>query len=69
MSMVGPQENIFDFNHIDTALSKGTCDMLKNLYTYYHKNHYSYKKLCHLYQRKKSDLQRHWQSCDNFSSC
>ena len=28
------------------------------------------KKQCHLYQRKKSDLQRcHWQSCDNFSCC
>lgn len=41
--MVHPQENIFDFNHIHTTLSKGTCDVLKNLYTYYHKNHYSEK--------------------------
>ena len=39
--MVHPQENIFDFNHIHTTLSKGTRDVLKNLYTYYHKNHYS----------------------------
>lgn len=42
--MVDPQENIFDFNHIHTTLSKGTCDVLKNVYTYYHKNHYSYTK-------------------------
>ena len=33
------RRNIFDFNHIDTTLSKRTVEMLKNLYAYYHKKH------------------------------
>ena len=37
--------NVFDFNHIDTSLSKGTIEMLKNLYAYYHRKHYGYEKL------------------------
>ena len=32
------KQNIFSFNHIDTTLSNGTIEMLKNLYAYYHKN-------------------------------
>ena len=31
---------------------KGTVEMLKNHYAYYHKKHYGYKKLYHSYQRK-----------------
>ena len=31
--------NVFDFNHIDVSLSKGTIEMLKNLYAYYHRKH------------------------------
>jgi len=46
------KRKIFDFNHIDTTLSKGTVDMLKNLYAYYHKKHYGYEKLYRSYQRK-----------------
>ena len=48
------RENIFDFNHIDTTLSKGTRDMLKNLYTHYYKKHYGYEKLYRSYQRQKN---------------
>ena len=44
--------NVFDFNHIDTSLSKGTIEMLKNLYAYYHRKHYGYEKLNHDFQRK-----------------
>ena len=44
--------NIFDFNHIDTSLSPGTIEMLKNLYAYYHKKHYGYEKLYRGFQRK-----------------
>ena len=44
--------NIFDFKHIDTALSQGTIEMLKNLYAYYHKKHYGYEKLYRSFQRK-----------------
>jgi len=46
------RRNIFDFNHIGTALSKGTIEMLRNLYAYYHKKHYGYKKLYRSFQRK-----------------
>jgi len=46
------RRNIFDFNHIDTTLSKRTVEMLKNLYAYYHKKHYGYEKLYCSYQRK-----------------
>ena len=44
--------NVFDFNDIDTSLSKGTIEMLKNLYAYYHKKHYGYEKLYRGFQRK-----------------
>jgi len=50
--MATTRQNIFDFNHIDTTLSKGTIEMLKNLYTYYHKKHYGYEKLYSSFQRK-----------------
>jgi len=39
--MSDTRRNIFDFNHIDTTLSKGTVEMLKNLYAYYYKKHYT----------------------------
>jgi len=44
--------NVFDLNHIDTSLSKGTIEMLKNLYAYHHKKHYGYEKLYRGFQRK-----------------
>jgi len=44
--------NNFDFNHIDTSLSPGTIEMLKNLYAYYHKKHHGYEKLYRSFQRK-----------------
>ena len=50
--MATAQRNNFDFNHIDTALSKGTIEMLKSLYAYYHKKHYGYEKLYRTFQRK-----------------
>jgi len=50
--VVDTRRNIFDFNHIDTTLSKGTVEMLKNLYAYYHKKHYGYEKLYRSCQRK-----------------
>jgi len=50
--MSDTRRNIFDFNHIDTTLFKGTVDMLKNLYAYYQKKHYSYEKLYRRYQQK-----------------
>ena len=31
--MADTEQNIFDFNHIDTTLPKSTVDMLNNLYT------------------------------------
>ena len=31
------RRNIFDFDHIDTTPSKGTIEMLKSIYAYYHK--------------------------------
>ena len=44
--MATTRQNIFNFNHIDTTLSKGKIEMLKNLYAYYYyKKHYEYKKL------------------------
>jgi len=65
-----PRRNIFEFNHMDTTLPKGTIEMLKDLYAYYHKKHYGYEKLYRSFQRKKSVLQYcGWQSCDNFSDC
>ena len=50
--MADTRRNIFDFNHIDTALSKGTIEMLKNFYAYYHKKHSGYEKLYRSFQRK-----------------
>ena len=50
--MADTRLNIFDFNHIDTTLSKGTVDMLKNLYSYYHMKHHGYEKLHCSYQIK-----------------
>ena len=44
--------NVFEFKHIDTSLSEGTIEMLKNLYAYYHKKHYGYEKLYRGVQRK-----------------
>jgi len=44
--------NVFNFNHIDISFSKGTIEMLKNLYAYYHRKHYSYEKLYRGFQRK-----------------
>ena len=35
--MADTPQNIFDFKHVDTTLSKGTSEMLKNLYAFYHK--------------------------------
>ena len=52
IQMTDMRLNIFDFNHIDTTLSKDTVDMLKNLYAYYHKKHYGFEKLYRSYQRK-----------------
>jgi len=64
------KRNIFDFNHIDTTLSKGTIEMLKSLYAYYHKKHQGYEKLYRDFQRKKSVLQYFGrQGNHNFSSC
>ena len=68
--MVDSPRNIFDFNHIDTTLSKGTRNMLRNLYTHYYKKDYGYEKLYRSYQRKKSDLPRCCgQSRDNCGGC
>ena len=50
--MATTRQNIFDFHHIDSTLSKGTIEMLKNLYAYYHKKHYGYEKLYRSFQRK-----------------
>jgi len=50
--MATARQNVFDFNHIDTTLSKGTIEMLKNLYAYYHRKHYGYEKLYRGFQRK-----------------
>jgi len=50
--MGNTKQNILDFNHIDATLSKRTAEMLKNLYTYYHKKRYGYEKLYRSYQRK-----------------
>ena len=50
--MADTRRSIFEFNHIDTTLSKGTIEMLKNLYVYYHRKHYGYDKLYRGYQRK-----------------
>ena len=36
----------------DSSLSPGTIEMLKNLYTYYHKKHYGYEKLYRGFQKK-----------------
>ena len=44
--------NVSDFNHIDTSLSPGTIEMLKNLYAFYHKKYYGYEKLYRGFQRK-----------------
>ena len=44
--------DIYDFNHIDPTLSKGTIAVLKDLYAYYHKKPYGYEKLYHCYRRK-----------------
>ena len=52
ITMSDTRRNIFDFNHIDTTLSKGTVEMLKHLYAYYHKKQYGYEKLYRSYQRK-----------------
>jgi len=46
--MATARQNVFDFNHIDTSLSKGTIEMLKNL----HRKHYGYEKLYLGLQRK-----------------
>ena len=45
ITMVDTRRDIFDFNHIDAALSKGTVEMLKHFYAFYHKKHYGYEKL------------------------
>ena len=50
--MATARQNIFDFNYIDTTLSKGTIKMLTNLYAYYDKKHFGYEKLCRSFQRK-----------------
>ena len=49
---VDTRRNISDFNHINTAFSHGTVEMLKNLYVYYHKKHYGYEKLYRSFQTK-----------------
>ena len=49
---VDTRQNIFYFNHIDTTLSQGAIEMLKNLYAHYHKKHYGYEKLYRSFQRK-----------------
>lgn len=50
--MTDTRRSIYDFNHIDTTLSKGTIEMLKHLYVYYHKKHYGYEKMYRSYQKK-----------------
>jgi len=52
------KRNIFDFNHIDTILSKGTIEMLKSLSAYYHKKHHGYEKL----SKKKICFAIFWQA-------
>ena len=60
--MSDTRRNIFDSNHIDTTLSKETAEMLKNLYAYYHKKHYSYETAIPQLPTKKLDLQHfRWQ--------
>ena len=44
--------DIYEFNHIDQTLSKGTVAILKNLYTHCHKKHYGYEKLYRYYRRR-----------------
>ena len=44
--------DIYEFNHIDPSLLKGTVAILKNLYAYYHKKHYGYEKLYRYYRRR-----------------
>lgn len=50
--MATTRQNIFNFNCINTTLSKDTIQMLKNFYAYHHKNRDGYKKLYHNFQRK-----------------
>ena len=50
--MAATQQNVFDFNHIDTSLLKGTIEMLKYLYAYYQRKHYGYEKLYRGFQRE-----------------
>ena len=49
---VDKRRNIFDFNHIDTALSQGTIGMLKNFYAYFPKKHYGYEKRTTAFKEK-----------------
>jgi len=44
--------DIFEFNHIDQTLSAEKVKILKDLYRYYHKKHYGYKKLHRGFRRK-----------------
>ena len=37
-------KDIFDFNHIDTNLSKTEINMIKDFYSYYHKKYWCFKK-------------------------
>ena len=37
-------QNLFDFNHIDSSISKETQEELKKLYKYYHKLWWCHKK-------------------------
>jgi len=68
--MATARQNVLDFNDIETSLSKGMIEMLKNLYAYYHWKHYGYEKLYRGFQRKKSALQYCCrQSYHNFRGC
>ena len=68
---VDKRRNIFDFNHIDTALSQGTIEMLKNFYAYYPKKHYGYEKLTTAFKEKTCFNLQYCggQSCLNLSGC
>ena len=43
---------IFEFNHIDQTLSEEKVKLLKDLYGFYHRKHYGYKKLHRGFRRK-----------------
>ena len=38
------KKSVFNFNHIDNELNQGEVDMLKKLYSHYHKKTWCYKK-------------------------